>query len=279
MKAKAVIEETKGELFFQPEFPIYLNRAQESFKLAEHTHDFYEICYVAEGRGFHRVQNNIIPVNRGDLFWVPPGVSHIFRPPDTSEQSRLIVYNCIFRKDAFNRIKENEIEMLTLQECLEWKQLKEHNGEFGRLLEQMYREYMAQQAGYKLWVQSGWQQLMIAIYRRILDPAKSMKKPNNLEALMDTITAEPEKKYTLEWAADRMNMSERQLQRLFQAQTGVTFKAYVQHAKIIKCCELLRSTTMLVSEIASYIGFQDLKHFHSLFKRIIGRTPGQYRHS
>ena len=76
-----------------------------------------------------------------------------------------------------------------------------------------------------------------------------------------------------------INVGERQLQRLIKKATGQTFIQWLQGERISKSCELLQQTNEKVSEIASQVGFQDLKHFHRLFKSKTGVTPGLYRKS
>jgi LacI family transcriptional regulator len=56
------------------------------------------------------------------------------------------------------------------------------------------------------------------------------------------------------------------------------------HGEIIRCrmdrvCSLLRQTDLHLNEIARRAGFSTAAHFCRLFRRRMGRTPTQYRHS
>lgn len=53
-----------------------------------HSHDFIEICLVAEGTGVHYIDNQQMQVARGDMLFIPIGVSHVFRPKSTSKGGR-----------------------------------------------------------------------------------------------------------------------------------------------------------------------------------------------
>ncbi|WP_020617154.1 helix-turn-helix domain-containing protein [Paenibacillus daejeonensis] len=277
MKANRRIEKTPGTLFFQPGFPFYVNRIEESFELMEHSHDFYEISYVAEGRGYHHIGEETIAVRRGDLFWIPLGTSHVFRPSDARGREPLIVYNCIFTEEAFGRVMDEDGQVQGLQQVTEWRHVREQGAEFAQLLEPMLREFLGRKPGYRLWVQSDWSRLMILLHRRLVDEGSAVRPARALAELLDQIALYPERSYTLAWAADLLGWSVRHTQRQVKAHTGVPFKTYVHNSKIQACCERLRETDSTIPEIARWAGFQDLKHFHALFKRKTGMTPGQYR--
>ncbi|MFS0725413.1 helix-turn-helix domain-containing protein [Paenibacillus sp. 1P07SE] len=277
MKVSRRIEQTPGTLFFQPDFPFYLNRIQESFHLMEHTHDFYEVCYVAEGRGYHHISDQILPVRRGDLFWIPIGTSHVFRPSDARGRDPLIVYNCLFKEEAFLRVTDEEGQLQGMRQITDWQHLQERGAEFAQLFEPMLREFLGRQPGYRLWVQSDWCRLMILLHRHLSDPEPAARSSRVLQELLDQVTLYPERSYTLAWAADYLGWSVRHTQRQVKAQTGVSFKTYVHNSKIHACCARLRDSDDAIPEIARAAGFQDLKHFHALFKRKTGMTPGQYR--
>lgn len=65
--------------------------------------------------------------------------------------------------------------------------------------------------------------------------------------------------------------------RAFHAATGLTPHRYVRKRRIERACELLVTTPMSVTDICDATGFQSLGSFSSLFKRLTGETPAQYR--
>jgi AraC family L-rhamnose operon transcriptional activator RhaR len=104
MTLKRSVIETPGDLYFLPELPLFVNRVHESFELQQHTHDFIEISYVAEGSGAHYIDHTSLTVSKGDLFFIPVGVSHVFRPASTIQSKPLVVYNCIFTQEWLNHL-------------------------------------------------------------------------------------------------------------------------------------------------------------------------------
>ncbi len=64
----------------------------------------------------------------------------------------------------------------------------------------------------------------------------------------------------------------------FRKSTGMSPHAYVLHSRIVLSQELLRDPSLSVSDVALSVGFNSQSHFSGVFKRIVGKTPPQWRH-
>ena len=82
---------------------------------------------------------------------------------------------------------------------------------------------------------------------------------------------------TLEQAAFYAAASPTHYSRLFNADMKVGFSVYVNRLRVEKAKELLRETTMTLSEISQSVGFSNQQYFSKVFKSETGSTPGQYR--
>jgi len=95
-----------------------------------------------------------------------------------------------------------------------------------------------------------------------------------IEYIMENVEAGP----TLEQMASVANLSPYHFVRQFKAATGLTPYQYVIHRRVERAQQLLQKNGELsLAEVAVRTGFSDQSHFTSLFKRIIGVTPGQFR--
>jgi two-component system response regulator YesN len=66
--------------------------------------------------------------------------------------------------------------------------------------------------------------------------------------------------------------------RLFKTQFGENFQNYVIKLKIEKAKDYLDKSAMTIQEIASLVGYQDVKYFFRIFKKYTGGlTPTEYR--
>ena len=162
---------------------------------------------------------------------------------------------------------------------VEWLSFHEQNGEFQPLFERLHFEYNARRVGFITVMQACVEQLLVYMHRAKLDqlpqvPHASMKSIENLLAYIRMNCSSP---LTLIEAATKLSISERQLQRQLKKLTGMSFTTYVQHARLETCCQYLRESSDKISDIAALVGYQDMKFFNQLFKKMIGVTPSQYR--
>ena len=60
---------------------------------------------------------------------------------------------------------------------------------------------------------------------------------------------------------------------IFKADTGETFKSYLQRVRCDVAEQLLNSTNMTVLEVSEAIGYKDVKYFQEVFKKYKNVTP------
>ena len=68
-----------------------------------------------------------------------------------------------------------------------------------------------------------------------------------------------------------------QFSALFKVSTGTTFVEYLNHIRIEKAKELLRTTDLRTYEIADRVGYTDPRYFTYVFKKLTGMTSSEYR--
>ncbi len=71
--------------------------------------------------------------------------------------------------------------------------------------------------------------------------------------------------------------SERSLRRAFHAETGMSWRQYLLHARLLRAMATLALPGPSVLEIATAVGFQSLSGFTRAFRRYTGETPLAYR--
>ncbi|MFD2328278.1 response regulator [Cohnella sp. GCM10020058] len=82
---------------------------------------------------------------------------------------------------------------------------------------------------------------------------------------------------TLQMVADHVHMSRNYFSVLFKKQTQHNFIDYIIQLRIAKAKELLGDRSAKVYEVAELTGFNDVKYFSKLFKKMTGSTPVDYR--
>ncbi|WP_438433796.1 response regulator transcription factor [Gorillibacterium sp. sgz500922] len=65
--------------------------------------------------------------------------------------------------------------------------------------------------------------------------------------------------------------------QLFKQKTGQGYKDYVIQLRLTRAKELLLDPRLRLAEIAARVGYQDVRHFTTLFRKRFELTPGEYR--
>jgi AraC-like DNA-binding protein len=91
------------------------------------------------------------------------------------------------------------------------------------------------------------------------------------------ITEHQTEELSLEQVAKSVNTSKFYFCKMFKKATGINFTDYLSRVRTERAKNLLLNPNLRVSEIAYEVGFQSLTHFNRVFKRILGRSPTDYR--
>lgn len=98
---------------------------------------------------------------------------------------------------------------------------------------------------------------------------------DRLRAIAAEIRNEPGEEWPLQDLASRAAMSPRSFQRHFQSETGMSFRAWRQQAKLLKAVEWLAAGKS-VGDISFSLGYSGPSAFIAVFRAAFGISPGQY---
>jgi AraC-like DNA-binding protein len=73
------------------------------------------------------------------------------------------------------------------------------------------------------------------------------------------------------------NLSRGYFIHAFRETTGMTPYRWLQNERISRACELLRTSELSLSEVATACGFADQSHFTRAFASAVGTSPGSWR--
>lgn len=276
----------KGEQFFERDCPIYINYSRESFRQQKHAHDFFEIAYVSEGAGIHYIADAAVPTGKGDLFLIPIGVSHIFRPNDDVRPLKVI--NCVFPRELMQMpispfypglSDDFERFMAFFRTLSTWRAFREKSTEFYKTFHTLYFTFASRLPGYRY-----------KLYHQVLGLLENLYRAASPQpASLDEFSGHPlfpalcrmSERYmeplTVSELSAVVNMSPRHFQRCFKRLTGRSFSQMLQHIRLERSESLLIDTDMSVQAIARHVGIADLKHFYHLFHQKYGVTPAVFR--
>lgn len=85
------------------------------------------------------------------------------------------------------------------------------------------------------------------------------------------------KHISLENVSDYIGFNAAYFSTLFKKETGKNFLEYVTELRIQKAKNYLMQTNYDIAEVASAVGYNDLKYFSKLFKKTTGLSPSEFR--
>jgi len=280
--AQRTVRLLSGEQYFSEKLQIYVNRNSESYELSEHYHNFLELSYVSEGTGTHHTGSESYQVSPGDLFLIPMGISHVFRPSSVAKNRQLIVYNCIVTMDTLIPLLELFPGGESLKKLLNLPSIfhtQDHSGAAHHLFTSLYREYSIERmdrvvALYSLLIQ------LLVLYSRMYELSGTNTNISGLEKmdeLLDLLQLRYAETITTSHLAEAYGVGERQFQRLFRKHTGMTLTQYIQNLRVRAACELLLTSAHKISYISEAVGYSNTPFFYDVFKKHIGISPREYR--
>ena len=288
----------KGENYFKNNVPIYLNIAPAENPNTNflHKHDFIEIAYVNSGKGTHIIGDEAYPVVKGDLCIINYDIPHVFIYEKNNAEGNLINYNCVFKPEFidYSLIHTNDFKGLASsllfntffienKPVVSLKLSGSFQAEIEELFRKMQQEFFTQRNGYVNILRSCLIEMLTKIFRFLEeDQSISLNLPSHKSKIMGKAFDFLKENYhssnlNINEVAVRTFLSRSYFSKLFKETTGQNFSEYLQNLRISEACTLLKTTDKKVTEILSDVGFNDVKHFNQLFKKIIGKTPSDYR--
>jgi AraC-like DNA-binding protein/uncharacterized RmlC-like cupin family protein len=233
-----------------------------------HAHHFFEIFYVLNGTAKHVIDNERFDVNVGDMYIIPPGVSHQFQPKGTTP---LLHRNFLVKSSEFERVCnfvspslfdalrargnilkinvglhiinnfESQIDLFTGTNKLH-SVLIEILGLFSNSIEDKGR-------GMPSWLQ----QLL-----------PFLDKPHSFTKKIPEIIAD-------------IHLSPAHICATFKKYMGVSMTQYILESKLQYAYTMLLSSGLSIGNVAEQCGFNSLPYFYKEFKRKYGVIPGDLR--
>lgn len=275
--------------FHDGDIHLRLIRREPQIPYPLHTHDFYELVIVSSGSGIHFTDDAEYRVLPGDVFVIESGYPHGYR--DTED---LHLYNLIFDQQLLQRMFLDIRQMPGYQAIFNIEpRYRETHGFSSRLrlgpeelnfaterLEHMTKELNSKAAGTgsRALALAGFIELVVYFSRRYtsgMQPDQHM-----IIRLADAFTfleQNCDRQVSIEELLSITNMSHSSLNRAFHKAAGCSPIEYHLRLKIEKSCELLRSTGFSITMIADRCGFSDSNYYSRQFKRIMNRSPREYR--
>lgn len=100
---------------------------------------------------------------------------------------------------------------------------------------------------------------------------------NEIKKAQNYIEQNFDKRITVTELAEKFALSKRNLERRFKKATSNTVSEYIQRVKVEAAKKQLENSSGQVSEVMYNVGYNDTKAFRTVFKKVTGLSPAQYK--
>ena len=246
-----------------------------------HSHAFFELLYCCSSGGAeYLVGSERYRLQRGDIIFVPAGVSHRpLLPEHMSEPyTRYVLWLSQSFLEQYARLfpypfsgKQAMVGLLRTAGT-KWEYL-------GDLFLSGVQEAERREDGWEAAV-IGNTMLLLTQIKRATDERSVRSMKAELPQLPDQITAYIEENYgthiTIGEMARQFYISESTISHLFKQKMGVSFYRYVTQRRLIAAKTLIEKGVLL-EDVCTQVGFTDYSGFYRAFKQEYGISPRQYR--
>lgn len=275
--------------FFENDSPIYAFFGVERRDKNMHSHDFWELSYVYEGRGTHYMKDAVLPIRENEFLFISPKTEHCIVSPTKENGTLVRVCNLLVRKTYMDKIinKYRKMDsfvdydfnrMLDEAFCL---QLSDDSRIVYNQLMAITHEYKHSSEGSDYIIESCMTNLLIYIARFCKAQTIKQKISDNKNEALDEVIKYIRSNFggnlSLDFLAEQAHISREYLSRKFKSYTGTNISDFIAEVRIERAKQLLRNSTHSVTDISLYCGYTSLGNFQRFFKKLTGCSPSEYR--
>ena len=251
-----------------------------------HYHSFIELFYILKGKIQHEFNGSFSILQEGDFALIDVKSFHKFTKIKGSNCSLInLLFLPTFIDPSLNAdsdfnsvISSRTINQKTLPSHVAINQIyHESENEIRRILLCMHSEFFNAQYKYLEVLKSLLKSLLIHILRYMSNDNMLTSGSDSIDIAIDYINKNYQDNITLDDVSALLHYTPQYFSTKFKKITGVNFSHYLQSVRIAHSCQLLQFTNIKISEIATLVGYQDLKQFEFVFRKHTDRTPMQHR--
>ena len=249
-----------------------------------HTHDTYEIYYLADGERLYFIQGHTYYTRRNDLILINPGIPHRTMNMQTAgsgAHKRLLI---TFSGDM--GIRDDLLQPLLSRVFTPERHVLRLTGESAAALETLTRRILSEMIRSTEWVAAA----MLSLFLELLvfvayhsgenayDEAEGAHPDNRrIFHIVRYINQHYRESLSLEQLSRTFYISKYYLCKQFKARTGMTVNEYLNTIRVRESENMLFQTKWPVSRIAGEVGFNSISNYNRVFRAVVRTSPLAYR--
>ena len=257
-----------------------------------HIHDFYELNIVMSGHGMHHVDTFSYQITAGDVFIMPPGISHGY----AFDSKQYSIFHLLFNKHFFTKYEKQLNSLIGYQilfniDPLIRNQKKEINN-FLHIninenynLTRIFNELTLLEHSQRGNIEQEKENLALYVIAKICDMIEEEKDTYNggnrylfdILKSVEYIHSNYSDKIELQTLYTISCMSRSSYIRYFKQLFNCPPIDYIQNYRLRQAKAMLKHSEASLTTIATNCGFCDSAHFSRLFKEKYQVSPSKYR--
>jgi AraC-like DNA-binding protein len=252
----------------------------------EHTHNFLELVYTADGECMHYINGKAFKVLRGDLLFINYGETHSFDALTHMEAYNFLLKPEFISENLIDSENVNDIFLALLPESAEELQSSKTSCvhfsgsdrmEIERSLDAIISELKDNKQCVSLVVNAYVRLIFAKLIRQLLQNTGDRRPNIFTDELLKYLDENFTTPITLESIAEHCFYNPAYLGRVFKAVHGKSIKDYIRVKRMEYAMQLLCETDLPIEEIYARVGYCGKAQFYKNFKEYYGETPRKFR--
>lgn len=234
-----------------------------------HVHSHHELYYLAKGKSKYLIDDEIYPVEPGNVVFIPSGHYHMTDNEALMSVERYLISfdDSLFDSDTkilLDELMEKRLISIPINRIEGLENL------FGALEGSASQSEVMLEAVRKIHVLSIIS--YICRHKREFTPAVS-EADRIVHKISEYISVNYSEDLSLSMLSHRFGVSESHLSRKFKDVTGIGLGEYITFIRIMNAERLLSVGKASITSVAAECGFADPNYFSTVFKKLKGVTP------
>lgn len=281
------MEYIQKHLTFDGDLPfsfVYHQQKERKEEWPDHLHEWYELIYIHAGEATFFIDQHVIHLKQGDLILVPPNIIHRTMIKFNHLLTTSVLY--LFPVHLIERNVSPNI-FFDLFHQTERKSNFRHSLSIDKQKTiEMYMELIdsEKRSMNVFWEEVAFTyiiQLMVQLHRwkDIFNNEieESSTNPSWLNTVIEYINDHLHETIHLKDLSSQIYMSAVHFSKKFKQTVGMTVSDFLMKKRILRAKKLLKETEESVQEVAELSGYHSIPYFHRTFKKLVGKTPAEYR--
>ena len=241
-----------------------------------HWHSRSEICYIISGSCHFYINGRSIYGKSGDIIVFKSGDIHSYSQHSDDYTCYISLFDPIL-------IYNNHIKLPYIKTHITKEDLEKHNitSTINKLFNDFLDEYINMDKYYEATTQSHLIQIYATLSRYFEDnnnnSPNGSKSFETFQKILDYISENYAHDISLDDLSAILNYSTSTISHMFPTFIGMSFKKYLNKVRINNAFDLLKDTSINITDIATQCGYNNVRAFNNAFKTETGVTPTEIR--